>query len=164
MALLLVVGGAIYANSVDGPFVFDDGVSIVTNGSIRTWSSRLLAAGREVPTAGRPLVNLSMAVNYALGGLAVRGYHLWNIGCHLLCAIVLLMAARRALLHARVPDWLRQSAANVALVIALIWMVHPLNSEVVDYLTERSESMMALAFLITMYASDRALGSKRRRL
>ncbi|MGH9143877.1 MAG: tetratricopeptide repeat protein, partial [Vicinamibacterales bacterium] len=164
VALLVVVGGAIYANSVDGPFVFDDGVSIVTNSSIRAWSSRVLAAGREVPTAGRPLVNLSMAVNYALGGLAVRGYHLWNIGCHLLCAIVLLAATRRALLHSRVPDWLRQSATNVALVIALIWVVHPLNSEVVDYLTERSESMMALAFLITIYASDRAMGSKRRRL
>jgi tetratricopeptide (TPR) repeat protein len=60
------------------------------------------------------------------------------------------------------PGWLRERSADVALAIALIWAVHPLNSEVVDYITERSESMMALAFLATVYASARALGSVHR--
>jgi tetratricopeptide (TPR) repeat protein len=162
VALLLIAGAAIYGNSVTAPFIFDDSVSVVTNTSIRAWSSRIFAAGREVPTAGRPLVNASMAINYAIGGLDVRGYHLWNIGLHLLCAALLFALARRTLLHPRVPEWLRQRAANVALAIALIWMVHPLNSEVVDYVTERSESMMALAFLATVYVSARAIDSKHR--
>ena len=39
--------------------------------------------------------------------------------------------------------------------------VHPLNSEVVEYVTQRTESMMALCYLATLYAGNRAHGSKR---
>jgi Flp pilus assembly protein TadD len=137
-------------------------VSVVTNSSIRQWSTGVLFAGRETPTAGRPLVNVSMALNYAAGGLDVRGYHLWNIALHVLCTLLLFACAQLTLRWPRVPAWLRDQATAVAFAIALLWMVHPLNSEVVDYITERSESMMALAFLATIYASARALGSARR--
>src|SRR5258708_6628389 len=92
-ALLLIAGAAIYSNSLSGPFIFDDSVSVVTNSSIRQWRTGVLFAGREVPTAGRPLVNVSMAINYALGGLDVRGYHVWNLGLHLLCALLLFACA-----------------------------------------------------------------------
>jgi tetratricopeptide (TPR) repeat protein len=162
VAILLIAGAAIYSNSLSGPFVFDDSVSVVTNTSIREWNSGVLFASREVPTAGRPLVNVSMALNYALGGLDVRGYHLWNIAMHLSCTLLLFACARLTLRSPRVPGWLRVRASEVACAIALVWAVHPLNSEVVDYVTERSESMMALAFLATIYASARALSSTRR--
>jgi len=159
---LLIAGAAIYSNSLSGPFIFDDSVSVVTNPSIRQWSTGVLFAGRETPTAGRPLVNVSMALNYAVGGLDVGGYHLWNLALHVLCALLLFACAQLTLRWPRVPAWLRDQATPVAFAIALVWMVHPLNSEVVDYITQRSESMMALAFLITIYASARALGSAHR--
>jgi Flp pilus assembly protein TadD len=162
VALLLIAGMAIYSNSLSGPFIFDDTLSVVTNSSIREWTSGVLSAGRETPTAGRPLVNVSMAINYALGGLAVRGYHVGNLALHLLCALLLFACATLTLRLPRVPEWLRDRATAVGFAIALLWMVHPLNSEVVDYITERSESMMALAFLATIYGSARALGSARR--
>jgi protein O-mannosyl-transferase len=162
IALLIVAGAAIYANSVDNPFIFDDSVSVLNNTSIRGWSSQVFAAAREVPTAGRPLVNASMAANYAVGGLDVRGYHLGNIGLHLLCTVMLFALAHRTLLLPRLPEWLRQIAPGLALAIALLWCVHPLNSEVVDYITQRSESMMALAYLVTIYAGRRAIESRRR--
>ena len=160
--LLVTAGAVIYANSVDSPFIFDDSVSVINNTSIRGWSSQMFAAGREVPTAGRPLVNASMAVNYAIGGLDVRGYHLWNIGLHLLCTALLFALVHCTLLLSRVPEWLRQQAVNLSLAIALLWCVHPLNSEVIDYITQRSESTMALAYLLTIYASSRAFESPRR--
>ena len=160
--LLLIAGAAIYSNSLSGPFIFDDSVSVVTNPSIRQWSTGVLFAGRETPTAGRPLVNVSMALNYAVGGLDAGGYHLWNIALHVLCALLLFACAQLTLRWPRVPAWLRDQATPVAFAIALVWMVHPLNSEVVDYITQRSESMMALAVLITIYASARALGSAHR--
>src|SRR5207244_5363019 len=47
---------------------------------------------------------------------------------------------------------------------ALLWAVHPLNSEVVDYLTQRSESMMAALYLSTLYTANRALTGSRRRM
>jgi protein O-mannosyl-transferase len=160
--LLIVAGAAIYANSVDNPFIFDDSVSVLNNASIRGWSSQVVAAAREVPTAGRPLVNASMAVNYAVGGLDRRGYHVGNIGLHLLCTVLLFALVHRTLLLPRLPEWPRQIAPDLALAIALLWCVHPLNSEVVDYITQRSESMMALAYLVTIYAGSRAIESRRR--
>jgi len=153
IVLLVTAGAVIYANS---------SVSVINNTSIRGWSSQMFAAGREVPTAGRPLVNASMAVNYAIGGLDVRGYHLWNIGLHLLCTALLFALVHCTLLLSRVPEWLRQQAVNLSLAIALLWCVHPLNSEVIDYITQRSESTMALAYLLTIYASSRAFESPRR--
>ena len=162
VGILLIAGAAIYSNSLSSPFIFDDTVSVVANSSIREWTRGVLFAGRETPTAGRPLVNVSMALNYAVGQLDVRGYHLWNVAMHLLCTLLLFLCAQLTLRLPRVPAWLRDQATAVAFAMALLWMVHPLNSEVVDYITERSESMMALAFLTTMYASGRALGSARR--
>ena len=161
IAFLLLAGAAIYGNSLANPFAFDDSVSVVNNTSIREWNSGILFAGREVPTAGRPLVNVSMALNYALSGLDVRGYHLWNVAMHLLCTLLLFACAGLTLRLRRIPQWLRDRSSDVAFAIALLWAAHPLNSEVVDYVTQRSESMMALAFLATIDASARALHSRR---
>lgn len=72
---------ATYWNVLDGPFVFDDLPAIVENPSLRDWRTALQSpADRGLPVTGRPLVSLSLAINYAWGGLAPRGYHLVNIG------------------------------------------------------------------------------------
>src|SRR3954465_13985422 len=76
-ALLLVLAGfAVYWNSLSGPFVFDDQLSIVENPHIREWwrPGQGLFPERELPVAGRPLVNFSFALNYAVNGLNVRDY------------------------------------------------------------------------------------------
>src|SRR5258708_4023475 len=64
VAILLLTTALVYANSLSGPFVFDDRASIAENASIRTWSVDVLSPDREVPTAGRPVVNLSLAINF----------------------------------------------------------------------------------------------------
>ena len=73
-----------YLNSLDNPFIWDDRNAIVDNPTIRTlwplWTPLLPPA--ETPVSSRPLVNLSFALNYALHGLDVRGYHLVNLGLH----------------------------------------------------------------------------------
>ncbi|HWP40175.1 MAG TPA: tetratricopeptide repeat protein [Tepidisphaeraceae bacterium] len=84
MCLVLLAAGTwhIYGRGVDSPFVFDDDVSVVQNLTIRSlWPlSESLRAPKDYPTAGRPLVNLSLAVNYSFGELNPRGYHLYNLG------------------------------------------------------------------------------------
>ena len=122
----------------------------------------MLFPPRELPVAGRPFVNLSFAINYAIGGLDVRGYHLTNIAIHLTCALLLFGLMRRTLRGSKIAERLRSNADNLAFACALIWVVHPLNSEAVDYVTERTESLMALFYLLTMYASVRALAVKHR--
>src|SRR5436190_11697462 len=70
-AAIACAGLLVYSNSLKGPFVFDDLLAIVDNQSVRDWLrlGDVLFPERELPTAGRPLVNLSFALNYAAGGL-----------------------------------------------------------------------------------------------
>src|SRR4029453_6918379 len=155
--LIAVVGAVTYATSLSGPFLFDDDASVVENTTIRNLRpSVALHPDRESPTAGRPLVNLTFAINYAIGGLNVAGYHATNIAIHLLCGLVLFGLARRTLDLPRIPASLRQWSADLAFAITLLWVVHPLNSEAVDYITKRTESLMAFFYLLTVYSALRA--------
>ena len=154
---IVIAGTATYWNSLHGPFVFDDTLSITGNPDLRTWwSLASLFPGRELPASGRPIANLTFGINYAIGGLNVVGYHVANIAIHLACALLLFGIVRRTLelpsLRGRFPN----GAVNLAFATALIWTLHPLNTEVVDYVTERMESLMAVFYLLTLYASVRA--------
>ena len=161
-AVIVVAGLLAYANGLDGPFVFDDYTAIVQNPTIRRVLplSASLSPPRDTPVAGRPLVNLSLAVNYAAGGLEPRGYHLANLAIHLLAALALCGVVRRTLELDGLHPGLRERARDLAFVSALIWMLHPLQSEVVNYATQRTTSMKGLALLITLYCSIRALGTR----
>lgn len=142
---------AVYANGLSGPFIFDDHSAIVG-------SDRL----PNTPTAGRPLVALSFEWNRAVGGLDARGYHAVNIAIHACAALLLYGLARRTFLAPAMKERYGPAASTLALASALFWAVHPLNSEAVDYLTQRTESLMALMFALTLYASSRALAVRAR--
>jgi len=162
VAVLCAVVLATYANALGGPFIFDDQEAIVDNIAIRDLGSRaVIAAEREAPVAGRPVVNLSLALNYAAGGLNVRGYHAVNILLHALCALAVFGFLVRTFGRRGFSDLVNAHRLDLAFAAALVWAVHPLNSEVVDYTTERTESMMALCYLLTMYSAIRALDVKR---
>ena len=156
-AVLTLLCVAVYANSLHGPLIVDDHATIEDNQQIRhLWSSDVLFPGRELPVAGRPVVNITFALNYAWGGFDVTGYHAVNVTLHLLCALLLFGIIRRTLDLPSLREPFNVQSANLAFAAALLWMVHPLQTEVVDYLTERTESVMALFFLLTLYASIRA--------
>ena len=151
-----------YSNALHGPFLFDDVVAIRDNAAIREWWNLATIFKPEVgvPLAGRPLAILSFAANYGVGGLAVEGYHLVNIAIHICCALLLYAILRRSFDRPRFPGKIRRRAADLAFAGALLWTVHPLNSEAVDYLLQRTESLMALCLLGTLYASIRAIDSR----
>ena len=137
--VLVLAGALVYATSLSNPFLFDDQTAIVTNAQIRTLSplSVPLTPPRDTPVAGRPLVNLSLAVNYAFGGLDVTSYHVTNVALHLLTALALFGVVRRTLRagpRTRSEDpqrrGLAEHADGLALGSALVWMLHPLNTEV----------------------------------
>jgi tetratricopeptide (TPR) repeat protein len=167
LALGLLAGATLlaYANSFHGPFVFDDVPSIVENGTIRRLGSLDVlsppAEGGQT-VSGRPVLNLSLALNHAVSGLEVWSYHALNVLIHLLAGFVFFALARRTL--ERPP--LARSAADawsVALVIAGLWLLHPLQVESVTYLIQRAESLMGLLFLLSLYAFVRAADSRRPR-
>ncbi len=159
-ALLLLLGLAYHA-SFKGPFVFDDLPAIVHNESIRSlWPlSGVLApelGDGGVTVSGRPLVNLSLALNYALGGDAVTGYHVVNFLIHASAALVLFGVVRRSLLQPALAPRFGALALPLALSAAALWALHPLQTAAVTYVVQRAEAMMGLCYLLTLYAFIRA--------
>jgi Flp pilus assembly protein TadD len=144
--------------------LFDDQSAILDNPQIRhLWPiTAALAPPRASVLANRPIVNLSFAINYAIGGLSVRGYHIGNISLHILSALVLFGIIRITLTTPRLRNRFATASDGIALASALIWMVHPLHTESIDYVTQRTELMMGLFYLLTLYCSIRAAGSSAR--
>jgi Flp pilus assembly protein TadD len=163
-AVIAAVILAAYSNSFRGPFVIDDQASVVQNPDIRDIGrlDRVLSPRPDSPVAGRPLVNLTFAIDFAVGGLEVTGYHVTNLVWHIACAWLLFGVVRRTLAQPSMPPAVSENAANLALAVALLWGVHPLTTEVVDYLSQRTESMMAFFVLLTLYAALRSHGSSGR--
>ncbi len=158
-AIIVAAGLVCYWNSLSNPFVLDDRVTVVENPTIRHLSLATLAPPRQTAMAGRPLVNATLAVNYALSGFATRGYHATNLAIHLACALVLMGVIRRTLDVSKPPIVSAGAVQNVSFAVALLWVVHPLNSDVINYVTQRTEALMALALFATLYLSGRAHAS-----
>lgn len=162
-AAALVLGAAIflvYANVLSAPFVFDDSSAIVDNPSIRhLWppGDALTPPTTAAGAVGRPIVNLSLALNYAFGGLEVRGYHLFNLALHFAAALTLFGLVRRTLVRPALRDLFGADALWLAFGIALLWALHPLLTESVASVIQRSELLGALFYLLTLYAFVRSI-------
>lgn len=161
--LLVGIGLLVYANSLSGEWMFDDYSCIPENAHIRSlwplWRS-MSAPRSDIALAGRPLVSLSFALNYAVGGLDVRGYHAVNVVLHLIAGLLLYGLLRRTLTSQRRLDRFADSAEEFAFIIALVWLVHPLQTESVCYIAQRTELCMAVAYLSTLYGLARAATSR----
>ena len=124
---------AAYHNCFSVPFLLDDRASVVDNPTIRhLWPlGRVLSPPvGGITVSGRPVVNLSLAVNYALGGTVVWGYHALNLAVHILAGLTLLGIVRRTLLlKPGLGERFGPMALPLALVVALVWVVHPLQPE-----------------------------------
>lgn len=148
LALLAILTLLAYATSFAAAFVFDDMKHIAANESIRSFWPPWVHLLRR-----RPVVELTLALNYAFGGLAPRGYHVFNFLVHLAAALTLFGVVRQTLLLPPTRERFARSATGYALAVALLWAVHPLNTQAVTYVIQRGESLMGLFYLLTLYAA-----------
>lgn len=143
----------VYANSLHGAFVIDDGSAIRTNQDLRPetplvallrndYWGRPLASATSVKSY-RPLTVLSFRANFALHGLAVEGYHLANIVLHASCS---------ALVGAAVERLLVPGDAVAASVAAFTFAVHPVHTEAVASIVGRAELLCCLFYLLCLLA------------
>ena len=151
VVVMVAIVVVVYAGSFGVPFIFDDFTIINNNRFMRSlWPPM---AAMEAPwrstAAGRPLVAYSFAVNYAISGLEVWSYHVFNLLVHLVNVLLVYGIARRvqgqALFAQRSAG--RFTHRTWALLLAGLWAIHPLNSETVVYIAQRTELMMAAFFL-----------------
>jgi tetratricopeptide (TPR) repeat protein len=148
----VAAGAAAYSGSLGGPFVFDDLPQIVRDPEIRElWPGLMRFLQRQ-----RTLTTFSFALNHALGDLDPWGYHLLNLVVHVLAGLTLFGVVRRTLGLANTPERQRTAAGGLALSVALLWLLHPLQTQSVTYVVQRAESLMGLFYLLTLYCTIRA--------
>ena len=153
-ALLALAAVAAYANSFSGPFVYDDESSILSNPTLRhlwpPWDA-FLPPPHGLTVSGRPVLNFSLALNRAISGTDVWSYHALNLLFHTLAGLTLFGLVRRTLLQPLLAARFGRDALPLAFVVALLWTVHPLQTESVTYVIQRGESLCGLFYLLTLY-------------
>ncbi|MGD9014983.1 MAG: tetratricopeptide repeat protein [Candidatus Omnitrophota bacterium] len=141
--LIIILGLAVYANSLNGKFVWDDDVLIRDNVYIKNWSHIHdivtkdigAGAGRQY-NSYRPLQILTYAIDHSLWGLNVKGYHLTNILLHILAALSIYW-----LINLLYGDRL------LSLLISVFFVIYPLHTEAIAYISGRADPLVLFLML-----------------
>jgi len=150
VATLVIVPFILYWPSMHAPFIFDDLGYITENTAVKHNLTKYLL-DRVVKddvysvVASRPIVFVTLRMNYLLGGLNVGGYHLTNIILHVMCTLVVFILSLRIL---AILNLNRRLA--ISTMIGFLFAIHPINSEVAAYISHRSESIATFFYLTVL--------------
>ncbi|MBF0317953.1 MAG: tetratricopeptide repeat protein [Nitrospirae bacterium] len=164
LALIIVVAVLAYSNTLHGPFVFDDTHNIVENQMVKDLRYFTDPHAVDNSTADKVMKDsvksrlfgfLSLALNYGLGGLDVRGYHVFNITVHVVNG---LLVYRLILLTLTAPCLVTGTEGNgpatrrdsIALLCALVFVAHPVQTAAVTYVIQRFASQATLFYLLSL--------------
>lgn len=157
--LIIIIGISSYANSFSVPFICDDEILISQNQFITSWeyldkilSTNIFYGGGETSRFYRPLQIISYRIDYALYGLSSFGYHVTNLLIHLLVSIAFYFLIRR------------ENGLFVAFLSALFFVVHPIHTQAVTYLSGRADLLLALFVILGLFAFREAVTTKKRRI
>jgi len=145
---------AAYANTFSAPFVFD---GLPLEKSLRLLSWQPATWFRPVPRAGG---YFTFDLQYTLHGQSLFWFHAVNIAIHATAAVVLYQIVRQTVAAGTVPDSLRADAEPLALVAALVFALHPLQTQSVTYLYQRFESLMGLWCLAALWCFMQLLAAE----
>ena len=137
-----VAAFVVYSQALSAPFVFDDQVSVFLDPN----ASKIPLAGWIGVT--RPLTNLSFWVNYRLGGTESSGYHWLNLLLHLASSVFVTLIVRSVLALNGTMGVKRDTLAAFG---GLVFLLHPLQTEAVTYVSSRSE-VLAVCLLWAAFA------------
>ncbi len=162
--LILILGALIYSNTFQAPFVLDDYTSIVRNPAIQDLASYAPGGEGFESHPRRWFGYFTFALNYHFGGFSVTGYHLLNLIIHLAAALLVYLLV---LLTFRTPvleqSRLGSQAPAAALLSALFFVAHPVQTQAVTYIVQRLTSLSTLLYLLAFvcYILARLHGEKR---
>ena len=166
-----------YLPALSAPFVMDDVLGITANPSIKRFTppNSAFTPPPNLPVSGRPVVNVTLAANYAInaalgvdqrpdpdGRHKAMGYRLFNLLLHLCTGALLFGVLRRAIRERSVPDdWQSVADPSPASACAL-WLLHPIQSEVIDYIVQRLEALASACLRAHARTSHPRVGFRRR--
>jgi tetratricopeptide (TPR) repeat protein len=178
MALIALAVVIAFGGAIGGPFQFDDVASIPRNPTIeRLWPPSVpLHPPPRATVAGRPAVNVSLAINHAInaamgvaqdpGGPAPNApvvYRITNILIHLFGGLLLFGVIRRTAARVGIPETWSLTPDRLAAIVTVVWLIHPIQTEAVDYVIQRTELLVSVCYLGTLYASICAWDAETRR-
>lgn len=143
LGVLLLAVVATYWNGLHGPFTYDDKVEVIGNETIRMLEQWRMVVAYNV---SRPVTVMSYALNYHYAGAEPFTYHVVDVALHAVNAgLAMLLGSTIARVREHPAPLITGAAA------ALVWAVHPLNTEAVSYVTGRSEQLTALWVFLALW-------------
>jgi tetratricopeptide (TPR) repeat protein len=176
---------SLYLNAINNAFQFDDVHSIVENFSLRRvtniprfYTDPASFSSERYMAMYRPLLLTTYAINYYFGGMDVKGFHIANNLIHALNALLLFLIAARLMRRRPVragPEKKNRSDGDhgaaitsphwiLPITAALLFGLHPLNTQAVNYISSRSVLLVTLFYLLSFYlylVAGSARGDKR---
>lgn len=142
-ALCALLAGAVYSKTLDFSFQFDDYLYVIdycrAHGIESFWP----------PEGTRYLTYLTFVLNFLVGGLDVAGYHAVNILIHIVNGLLVFLLAS-FLMRSSVLAGKGLPGQQVALLSALLFVAHPVQTEAVTYITQRFASLATLFYLLAL--------------
>ncbi len=160
IVLFTAIGVAIYSNTLQVPFHFDDYTWIVDNEDVHIEGLSYESCWR-VLTLERPVSMLSFALNHYLGGLEVAGYHLVNTAVHVITAFGLFLFLRVTLSLLQYPEG---KGLLISLLASLFWLSNPLQTQAVTYIVQRMAGLAAMFYIYSIFFYAKARSSHYRTL
>ena len=144
--LIALAALLVYSNTFHASFHFDDTPQIVENYQIRNLDNLL-----DILKGQRGLTMATFAINYAIGGLNVVGYHIVNLAIHIMNGIMvyfLVFITLRGILGTDLKSV--PKAKRIAIYTALLFAVHPIQTQAVTYIVQRMEILASMFMLIAL--------------
>ena len=149
---LILIGLVIYAQTFQFDFVFDDYIFIVNNPFIKNFSN--FHVMWQVFPMTRLVVMYTFAFNYYFNQLNPVGYHIFNFIVHLAATGLVWALADLLFKITKISE--DRLTKDLPFIIAVLFLVHPCQTQAVTYITQRFESMATLVYLGTVYFYLRA--------
>jgi protein O-mannosyl-transferase len=134
------------------------------NGAVSYDDADLLAVGaaaREMEGGYQPLTRASFVVDEALWGLRASGYHAFNLALHILNGVLVYLLSLALLAAAKAPEARRSLPLGDhvgAVLVALLFTLHPLRVEAVAWVSHRAVLLSVLFLLLTALLYVRGSG------
>ena len=151
VAVPLLLAVAVYGRVLHGELLYDDVRSVRDNPAVTDLGGTVAGFGRALLQGGRPTTDLTLAVDRAVGGSGTFAFHVTNLLLHLAATLLVLVFTRAVLRLAG-----SGAVDGVAVAVAGLFALHPLQTEAVSYVTQRAEVLASAFYLATLLALLRA--------
>ncbi|MDO9287759.1 MAG: tetratricopeptide repeat protein, partial [Thermodesulfovibrionales bacterium] len=153
LLIIFLLSFLAYSRTFNGEFQFDDDISVIENPYVNgaskfSWHN---LAG-SIGNGARPFTAITFALNYQFGGLDVRWYHITNFIIHIFNGALIFSIVLLTMRSSKLPAHYTARASSVALISTAIFLLHPIQTEAVSYISQRYESLSSLFYLCSLLA------------